>query len=173
MGGVEGGQLRQGNGHLPALPADQHAPVAGAGIFGSQAPDFDSFLLDERRNHLGNDTLRLERESDFVLQVLIPAQGLLLRSLSVNHNLVVDSLLPDGVSLGFGHGSSKAASADLFCRSAALVVLALEHRCNPAMSRLRRPSGGAYMVSVAMCANLSEKFFLTLCSRTHRLISIW
>jgi hypothetical protein len=49
--------------------------------------------FEKRRNHFGNDTLCLE--ADFILQVVIPAPGLLLGSISVNYNFVVDSLLPE------------------------------------------------------------------------------
>ena len=86
-----GSQLRQGNRHIPAMPVDQHEHVAGAGIFRSQALDFHRFALAERRNRLGHDALGLEGEADFVLQVVIPAQGLLFRSIRVHDRFVLDS----------------------------------------------------------------------------------
>ena len=59
------------------MPVDLYEHVSGAGVFRCQAPDFDPFTLEEGRNRLGPATFGLEREADFVLQVVIPAQGLL------------------------------------------------------------------------------------------------
>lgn len=42
---VNGGQLRQRNGKVAALPANQDEHVGGAGIFGAHAPCFDGFSL--------------------------------------------------------------------------------------------------------------------------------
>src|SRR5437870_29693 len=100
-GAVETGWDRQG----PALPFDEHEHVAGAGFFGSHTSDFDLFSFEEGRNRLDGDTLGLERESDFVLQVVIPAHGLLLRSIGIHDGFVLDSGLSHGVPFGFGHGS--------------------------------------------------------------------
>src|SRR6516164_9968697 len=44
------------------------------------------------------------------LQVVIPANGLLLGSISINHNFVVDPLLANRVLFGFGHGCSPQAT---------------------------------------------------------------
>ena len=45
---VDGNQLRQGDGHIAALPADQRQHVSGTRIFGGQAADFDGFSRSER-----------------------------------------------------------------------------------------------------------------------------
>jgi hypothetical protein len=73
------------------------------GIFRCQAPDFDAFTFEERRDRLGPHTSGFEREADFVLQIVVPAQGLLLRSISVHNRFVVDPILSHLVSSGFGH----------------------------------------------------------------------
>src|SRR6516164_681304 len=44
------------------------------------------------------------------LQVVIPANGLLLGSISINHNFVVDPLLANRGLFGFGHGCSPQAT---------------------------------------------------------------
>src|SRR5437667_9264354 len=61
-----------------------------------------SALVDHKRHseafHFG---LGLDRESDFVLQVVIPVQGLLLRSVSVHDDFVLDAVLSEGSFLRF------------------------------------------------------------------------
>ena len=59
--------------------------------------------FEEGRNHLGRDTLGLERESDFALQVAMPAHGLLFRSISVHDNFILDSVLAEGISFALRH----------------------------------------------------------------------
>ena len=63
-----------------------------------------SALVDHKRHseafHFG---LGLDRESDFVLQVVIPAQGLLLRSVSVHDEFVLDAVLSEGILFTFRH----------------------------------------------------------------------
>jgi len=67
------------------------------------ASDFDDLSLSEWRDDLGSEALGLEGEPHFVFQVVIPAQSLLFRSVSVHDGFVVDSVFPDRVSLGFRH----------------------------------------------------------------------
>src|SRR5437867_6321663 len=58
-------------------------------------------LVDHKRHseafHFG---LGLDGESDFVLQVVIPAQGLLLRSVSVHDEFVLDAVWVEDAVLG-------------------------------------------------------------------------
>ena len=78
---------------VPALPADQHAHVAGAtnGILWNHALGFDSFTLEERRDRLGQDTLGLEQEGDFYSAgSTSTSHRLLLRSISVLTGLLID-----------------------------------------------------------------------------------
>ena len=58
------------------------------------AHDLNGFTFPEWRDHLRSQALRLERETDFVFQVVIPAQGLLFRS-GIDDSFVVDSVFPD------------------------------------------------------------------------------
>src|ERR1700722_8909082 len=102
---LNGLKLRQRHSHGPALPFDKHDHVAGAGFFGGHALNFHRLSFEERRNRLGRDTRGLKRESDFVLQVVVPTHGLLLRAISIHHNLIVDSLLPHRVPFEFCHCS--------------------------------------------------------------------
>jgi len=88
---------------LRSAPVDVCEHVSGAGVFRCQAPDFDPFTLKDGGNRLGPATFGLEREADFVLQVGIPAQGLLLRPISVHNRIVADSVLSHRVPFGFGH----------------------------------------------------------------------
>lgn len=69
---IHRGQLRERNCQVPALPADQYEHVTGARFFGRHPPYLDGLPFPERRNHLGNDAFGLERESQFVFQVVIP-----------------------------------------------------------------------------------------------------
>src|SRR5581483_1118656 len=61
------------------------------------------FTLEEGRNRLGSATFGLEREADFVLQVVIPAQGLLLRPIRVHNGFVLDTVLSNWISFGLLH----------------------------------------------------------------------
>ena len=70
-----------------------------AGVVRRHAHDLDGFAFPERRDDLRSQTLRLERETDFVFQVVIPAQRLLIRS-GIDDSFVVDSVFPDRVFLG-------------------------------------------------------------------------
>src|SRR5436853_81782 len=45
--GIDGGQLRQGNGNVAAVLADQDEHVAGTDIFRCQAPYLDGFSLSQ------------------------------------------------------------------------------------------------------------------------------
>ncbi len=95
-----GSQLREWDCKIPACPVDQYKHVAGARIFRSHAADFDRFTFVERRNHLGHDALGLEWESNFLLQVVVPAHGLLFRSIGIHDNFVLDAVLSNWISLG-------------------------------------------------------------------------
>jgi hypothetical protein len=66
-----------------------------------RAVDFDSFTFAERRHHLGRDAAGGEGEPDFVLEVVIPAQSFLFRTIGVDDDFVVDSFLANAV-LGTG-----------------------------------------------------------------------
>src|ERR1700691_5885928 len=101
---IDGSQLGKRHGHLTPLPTDQHEHVGGAGVFRRHTPDFDSVPLAERRDDFGSDALGLERESDFVIEIVIPAHRLLFRPVSVHDGLVVDAVFPDRVFLRFFHG---------------------------------------------------------------------
>jgi hypothetical protein len=87
------------------VPADPHQHVGGAGVFRCHTLDFDGFPLPERGYDFGRDALGLKRESDFVIEVVIPPNDLLFRSLIIAFTMAsfVDSVLPDGVFLGFLH----------------------------------------------------------------------
>ena len=82
---------------LPSHP-DEH--VVRADVVRRHAQDLNGFTFPERRDDLRSQALRLEWETDFVLQVVIPAQGLLFRS-SIDDSFVVDSVFPDRVFSGF------------------------------------------------------------------------
>ncbi len=101
---IDSNQLREGNRYTAAVPSNQHQHVAGARIFGRQAEGFDGFSLAERRHHLGCNAASRERETDFVVQVVIPAESLLFRPIGVDDDFIVDSFLAEAVSLGLGHG---------------------------------------------------------------------
>lgn len=60
--------------------------------------DFNGFILFERRDDLRTEALRLEWETDFGFHIVALAQSLLVWS-SIDSGYVVDSLLPDGISL--------------------------------------------------------------------------
>jgi hypothetical protein len=101
--GINSRQLGQRDGHGPALPADQHEHIGGAGIFRCHTLDFDGFPFPERRNYRGRDALGLKRESDFVIEVAMPSHGLLFRPIGVRDGFVVDAVLPVRVFLAFLH----------------------------------------------------------------------
>src|SRR5271170_6957461 len=65
---------------------------------------FDSVSFAERRDDFGSDALGLEGESDFVIEIVIPAHRLLFRPVGVHDGLVVDAVFPDRVLLRFLHG---------------------------------------------------------------------
>ena len=65
--------------------------------------DFDRFTLAERGNRLGFDTRGLKRESDFVFQVVLPAQGLLLRAIRIHDGFVLDAILANRIFFEFLH----------------------------------------------------------------------
>ena len=46
--GIDSGQLRKRNGHLPSLPADLHQHVVLAGIFRGHAYDLDRLTFPQR-----------------------------------------------------------------------------------------------------------------------------
>ena len=75
-----------------------------------------SALVDHKRHseafHFG---LGLDRESDFVLQVVIPAQGLLLRSVSVHDEFVLDAVLSEGILFTFRHRRHSSFGARIRC----------------------------------------------------------
>jgi hypothetical protein len=71
----------------------------GADVVRRHADDLNGFTLFERRDDLRSPALRLERETYFVFELVIPAQGLLFWS-GIDDGFVVDSVLPDGISLG-------------------------------------------------------------------------
>src|SRR2546428_324903 len=101
--GINSRQLGQGDGHGPALPADQHEHIGGAGIFRCHTLDFDGFSLPERRNYRDRDALGLKRKLYFVIEVAMPSHDLLFRPIGVRDGFVVDSVLSDGIFLGFLH----------------------------------------------------------------------
>ena len=102
--GIDGGQLGKRDGHLTPLPTDQHEHVSGAGILRRHTPHFDSVSFAERRDDFGSDALGLEGESDFVIEIVIPAHRLLFRPVGVHDGLVMDAIFPDRVFLQFFHG---------------------------------------------------------------------
>ena len=65
-----------------------------AGVVRRHAYDLDGFTFPERRDDLRSQALRLERETDFVFQVVIPAQGLLIRT-GIDDGFVVDAVFLD------------------------------------------------------------------------------
>src|ERR1035437_9711026 len=76
---IDGGQLGKRDGHLTPLPMDQHEHVGGAAVFRRHTSYFDSVSFAERRDDFGSDALGLEGKSDFVIEIVIPAQRLLIR----------------------------------------------------------------------------------------------
>ena len=70
---IDGGQLGKRDGHLTPLPMDQHEHVGGAGIFRRHTSYFDSVSLAEWRDDFGSDALGLEGESDFAIEIVVPA----------------------------------------------------------------------------------------------------
>ena len=101
---IDGGQLGKRDGHLTPLPMDQHEHVGGAAVFRRHTSYFDSFSFAERRDDFGSDALGLKGESDFVIEIVIPAHRLLFRRVGVHDGLVVDAVFPDRVFLRFFHG---------------------------------------------------------------------
>ena len=77
--------------------------VGGAGVFRRHTPYFDSVSLAERRDDFGSDAFGLEGESDFVIEIVIPAHRLLFRPVGVHDGLVVDAVFPDRIFLRFFH----------------------------------------------------------------------
>ena len=73
-----------------------------AGVFRRHAHHLDGFAFFERRDVLRGDTPCLEGEADFVFQVVIPAQRLLIRT-GIDDSFVVDAVFPHRVSLGSFH----------------------------------------------------------------------
>jgi hypothetical protein len=98
---IDDGQLGKRDGHLTALPTDQHEHVGGAGVFRRHTSYFDSVSLAERRDDFGSDALGMERESDFVIEIVIPAHRLLFRPVGVHDGLAVDAVFPERVFLRF------------------------------------------------------------------------
>ena len=80
---IDGGQLGKRDGHLTPLPMDQHEHVGGAAVFRRHTSYFDSVSFAERRDDFGSDALGLKGESDFVIEIVIPAQRLLFRLVGV------------------------------------------------------------------------------------------
>src|SRR5204863_434273 len=73
------------------------------GIFRCHTLDFDGFSLPERRNYRDRDALGLKRKLYFVIEVAMPSHDLLFRPIGVRDGFVVDSVLSDGIFLGFLH----------------------------------------------------------------------
>jgi len=69
-----------------------------ANVVRGHADDLNGFTFFQWRDHLRSQTLRLEQETDFIFQVVIPAQGLLLWS-GIDDGFVVDAVFPDRVWL--------------------------------------------------------------------------
>ena len=111
---VDGDQLGEWHGHIATVPADQHQHVVGTGILGRQAADFDRFSFTERGDHLGRHAPYREGERDFVLQVVIPAQGLLFGPISVDDGFVVDSFFANAVFSRLGHSEFDAMMVNQF-----------------------------------------------------------
>src|SRR5271170_5002147 len=111
---IDDGQLGKRDGHLTALPTDQHEHVGGAGVFRRHTSYFDSVSLAERRDDLGSDALGMEGESDFVIEIVITAHRPLFRPVGVHDGMVVDAVFRIG-SCGFltallpGFGAPKCA----------------------------------------------------------------
>jgi len=82
------------------LPSDQDEHVMRADVVRRHAHDLDDFTFPEGRDDLHSQALRPEGKTDFVFQVVIPAQGLLFRS-SIDDSFVVDSVFADRVFAGF------------------------------------------------------------------------
>jgi hypothetical protein len=74
-------------------------------LFDSNARAKISFF--EGRNEVRDDALCLEREADFVFQVVIPTHRFLFRSVSVHDGFVMDAVFADRV---FGSLSHRLAS---------------------------------------------------------------
>jgi hypothetical protein len=66
-------------------------------------PNFDGFPYAERRSRRDPNALGLEREADLVLQIVIPAQGLLLWSVRIHDGFVLDAVFPNRIFLWFLH----------------------------------------------------------------------
>jgi hypothetical protein len=62
--------LRNRDGHVPALPSDQHEHVVLASIFGRQAPTSTVFSPPERRHRPGSDAPRPEKGNSVCFQVV-------------------------------------------------------------------------------------------------------
>jgi len=71
-----------------------------ADVVRRHAHDLDDFTFPEGRDDLHSQALRPEGKTDFVFQVVIPAQGLLFRS-SIDDSFVVDSVFADRVFADF------------------------------------------------------------------------
>jgi hypothetical protein len=46
-----------------------------------------------------SDAIRLEREGDLVFQIVVPTHGLLLGSIGIHDDFLMDALLADGIAL--------------------------------------------------------------------------
>ena len=71
-----------------------------AGVVRRHAYNLDGFTFPERRDDLGSPARCLERETDFVFQVVMPPHHLLFRSVGVHDGFVVNTVFPDRVFLG-------------------------------------------------------------------------
>src|ERR1700723_4704388 len=100
--GFDGSQLREWYGHLPALPSNLDEHVVLAVIFRPHANHFDGLTFPERRDDICSDTLRPERETDFALEIVIPAHRLLFRC-GIDDGFVLDAVFAKRVSARFLH----------------------------------------------------------------------
>jgi len=63
--------LSERDGHVSTLPSDQDEHVMRADVVRRQAHDLYGFDFPERRDDVRGQALRLERETDFVFQIVI------------------------------------------------------------------------------------------------------
>lgn len=108
---------------------------------------------------LWEDALGLEGESDFVVEIVIPAHRLLFWPVSVHDGLVVDAVFPDRILLRFFHGFAarmRHTEVRPRCRTDMSTAITAHERSS---MRRRAASTGDYAgsedVSDDHCANVS------------------
>jgi hypothetical protein len=96
------GRVERAGCEFSTLPSDEDEHVVLAGVVRHHADDLDGFPFLEWRDNGRCEALRLERETDFVFQIVITSSGLFIRP-GIDDRFAVDAVFPDRVFSGSVH----------------------------------------------------------------------